>query len=85
LAHIRHSRIAPSAIIAPPLGFLPPSLGAMLPSEDGSSRAAQAGLQEERVAYTAWKGILTALEQIKSNVNTEDTQESKGSGMTLGD
>lgn len=33
LAHIRHSRTAPSAINAPPPGFLPPSLGVALPPE----------------------------------------------------
>ena len=63
LAHIRHSRIAPSAINAPPPGFIPPSLGVGLPSE-GSSQTNR-GLQEERVDRDAWKGILAALIRIK--------------------
>jgi hypothetical protein len=65
LAHIRHSRIAPSAINAPPLGFIPPSLGVGLPSDDGSSRRDR-GLQEERVERDAWKGILAALTRLKA-------------------
>jgi len=63
LAHIRHSRIAPSAINAPPPGFVPPSLGVGLPSE-GSSQTNR-GLQEERVDRDAWKGILAALTRVK--------------------
>ena len=65
LAHIRHSRIAPSAINAPPPGFIPPSLGVGLPSDDGSSRRDR-GLQEERVERDAWKGILAALTRLKA-------------------
>ncbi|KIM47582.1 hypothetical protein M413DRAFT_22220 [Hebeloma cylindrosporum] len=64
LAHIRHSRIAPSAINAPPPGFIPPSLGVGLPS-DGSSSRKNRGLQEERVERDAWKGILAALTRMK--------------------
>lgn len=64
LAHIRHSRIAPSAINAPPPGFIPPSLGIGLPSE-GSSSQTNRGLQEERVDRDAWKGILAALNRVK--------------------
>ncbi|KAF8963871.1 hypothetical protein BDZ97DRAFT_1661046 [Flammula alnicola] len=64
LAHIRHSRIAPSAINAPPAGFTPPSLGVGLPS-DGSASRKNRGLQEERVERDAWKGILSALTRIK--------------------
>ncbi|KAF8807955.1 hypothetical protein BYT27DRAFT_7190047 [Phlegmacium glaucopus] len=63
LAHIRHSRIAPSAINAPPPGFIPPSLGVGLPTE-GSSQSNR-GLQEERVDHDAWKGILAALMRVK--------------------
>jgi len=37
LAHIRQSRIAPSAINAPPPGFIPPSLGVGLPSRGAST------------------------------------------------
>ena len=71
LAHIRHSRIAPSAINAPPPGFVPPSLGVGLPSE-GLSQTNR-GLQEERVDRDAWKGILAALTRIKE-VRDKDSQ-----------
>ncbi|KAI9057065.1 hypothetical protein FKP32DRAFT_1584683 [Trametes sanguinea] len=66
LAHIRQSRIAPSAINAPPPNFVPPPLGVGLPSADpgGSARGAR-GLQEERVERDAWKGILDALTRLK--------------------
>ncbi|RPD82105.1 hypothetical protein L226DRAFT_564721 [Lentinus tigrinus ALCF2SS1-7] len=66
LAHIRQSRIAPSAINAPPHGFIPPSLGVGLPSADadGVARGTR-GLQEDRVEKDAWKGILDALIRIK--------------------
>jgi len=68
LAHIRQSRIAPSAINAPPPGFIPPSLGVGLPSiERGKSR----GLQEERIERDAWKGILDALTRLKRATKTE--------------
>jgi hypothetical protein len=65
LAHIRHSRISPSAIIAPPPGFVPPSLGVGLPS-GGNSLQKNRGLQEERVERDAWKGILNALTRMKA-------------------
>lgn len=66
LAHIRHSRIAPSAINAPPPNFIPPSLGVGLPPEtDGTSRINR-GLQEERVERDAWKGVLEALRRVKA-------------------
>ncbi|KAF9451381.1 hypothetical protein P691DRAFT_610316, partial [Macrolepiota fuliginosa MF-IS2] len=66
LAHIRHSRIAPSAINAPPPNFIPPSLGVGLtPEMDGTSRVNR-GLQEERVERDAWKGILEALRRVKA-------------------
>ena len=71
LAHIRHSRIAPSAINAPPPGFIPPSLGVGLPSE-GSSQTSR-GLQEERVDRDAWKGILAALTRIKEVRDKDST------------
>ncbi|KAI0035106.1 hypothetical protein K488DRAFT_43962 [Vararia minispora EC-137] len=77
LAHIRRSRIAPSAINAPPPGFIPPALGVGLPkpssdvdgqssttdihSHDRYNHAKLRGLQEERVERNAWKGILDAL------------------------
>ncbi|KZP28943.1 hypothetical protein FIBSPDRAFT_947339 [Athelia psychrophila] len=63
LAHIRQSRIAPSAISAPPPGFIPPSLGVGL-STEGTSRKSR-GLQEEHVEKDAWKGILDALTRLK--------------------
>ncbi|KAF9469712.1 hypothetical protein BDZ94DRAFT_22069 [Collybia nuda] len=65
LAHIRHSRIAPSAINAPPPGFIPPSLGVGLPSSDGDPLKKNRGLQEERIERDAWKGILDALLRMK--------------------
>jgi hypothetical protein len=68
LAHIRHSRISPSAIMAPPPGFVPPSLGVGLPSE-GNSVQKNRGLQEERVERDAWKGILNALTRMKARQN----------------
>ncbi|KAJ4485647.1 hypothetical protein J3R30DRAFT_1386368 [Lentinula aciculospora] len=87
LAHIRHSRIAPSAINAPPPGFLPPSLGVALPPESQTASDPQSsqtirtarGLQEERLDRDAWKGILHALTRLKremesSKSNTEDTE-----------
>ncbi|KAJ7805213.1 hypothetical protein B0H14DRAFT_2881377, partial [Mycena olivaceomarginata] len=67
LAHIRQSRIAPSAINAPPPNFVPPSLGVGLPSSDErSSPRKNRGLQEERIERDAWKGILDALRRLKA-------------------
>ena len=77
LAHIRHSRIAPSAINAPPPGFVPPSLGVGLPTE-GSSQTNH-GLQEERVDRDAWKGILAALIRIKE-VRDKDSAPAASQG-----
>ncbi|KAF7964399.1 hypothetical protein HWV62_21600 [Athelia sp. TMB] len=74
LAHIRQSRIAPSAINAPPPGFVPPSLGVGLPSAEGSSRKNR-GLQEERVEKDAWKGILDALTRLKQARDQEAEAE----------
>ena len=65
LAHIRHSRIAPSAINAPPPGFVPPSLGVGLPPE-GNLIQKNRGLQEERVEREAWREILNALTRMKA-------------------
>lgn len=76
LAHIRHSRIAPSAINAPPPGFVPPSLGVGLPSEGSSSQATR-GLQEERVERDAWKGILAALLRVKEAQDKQSTAASQ--------
>ncbi|KAG1857591.1 uncharacterized protein F5891DRAFT_1184026 [Suillus fuscotomentosus] len=66
LAHIRQSRIAPSAITAPPLGFVPPSLGVGLPRATGTR-----GLQEERTDRDAWVGILDALTRLKTSQQHE--------------
>ncbi|KAI1793999.1 hypothetical protein LXA43DRAFT_884757 [Ganoderma leucocontextum] len=79
LAHIRQSRIAPSAINAPPPGFIPPSLGIGLPSGDAEAIArGNRGLQEERVERDAWNGILNALTRIKEAKDKEkaDAMES---------
>ncbi|KAF4611395.1 hypothetical protein D9613_004174 [Agrocybe pediades] len=83
LAHIRHSRIAPSAINAPPPGFIPPSLGVGLPSPGSTST--NRGLQEERVERDAWKGILEALTRIKEARDREkaaDAADEKASMQT---
>jgi len=77
LAHIRHSRIAPSAINAPPPGFVPPSLGVGLPSE-GSSSQSNRGLQEERVDRDAWKGILAVLTRVKETRDKHSTPTGQG-------
>ena len=79
LAHIRSSRIAPSAINAPPPGFVPPSLGVSLPSSttDSSDTPEKGGhgLQEERVERDAWKGILDALTRLKEVRDREREQD----------
>ncbi|KAF5392599.1 hypothetical protein D9757_002271 [Collybiopsis confluens] len=84
LAHIRHSRIAPSAINAPPLGFVPPSLGVSLPPEavndsnvGSQSTPTMRGLQEERLDRDAWKGILDALTRLKHAMEIEADSERK--------
>ncbi|KAK7465337.1 hypothetical protein VKT23_005316 [Stygiomarasmius scandens] len=82
LAHIRQSRIAPSAINAPPQGFVPPSLGVVLPQESADGKAPpklSRGLQEERVDRDAWKGILDALTRMKKAM---EEQEASASGPT---
>ncbi|THH19680.1 hypothetical protein EW146_g1533 [Bondarzewia mesenterica] len=72
LAHIRQSRIAPSAIDAPPPNFTPAATGVGLPSssdsntEDGHPPGPKIrGLQEERVERDAWRGVLDALTRIR--------------------
>ncbi|KAF8224674.1 hypothetical protein L208DRAFT_1310058 [Tricholoma matsutake] len=82
LAHIRHSRIAPSAINAPPPGFVPPSLGVGLPSEDGSVKKNR-GLQEERVERDAWKGILNALTRMKARQDAAAKEKADASSSTM--
>ncbi|KAF7347438.1 Mediator of RNA polymerase II transcription subunit 11 [Mycena venus] len=78
LAHIRHSRIAPSAINAPPPNFVPPSLGVGLPSSDdeGSAPRKNRGLQEERIERDAWKGILDALRRLKAEQEAQNESQS---------
>ncbi|KAF5313098.1 hypothetical protein D9619_002667 [Psilocybe cf. subviscida] len=78
LAHIRNSRVAPSAIIAPPPGFIPPSLGAGLPTEANSTRSNR-GLQEERVERDAWQGILAALTRLKEERDGDAGADAAGS------
>lgn len=69
LAHIRHARIAPSAINAPPPGFIPPSLGVGLPQSEGDDGKKNRGLQEERIERDAWQGILAALTRLRAAQN----------------
>lgn len=71
LAHIRQSRIAPSAIDAPLPGSIPPSLGVGLPSANGDHAKKNRGLQEERIERDAWKGILDALTRLKQAKEAE--------------
>lgn len=79
LAHIRHSRIAPSAINAPPPGFVPPSLGVGLPTAaDALLKEGGRGLQEERVERDAWAGILDALTRLKEERDRERAGEGSG-------
>jgi hypothetical protein len=81
LAHIRQSRIAPSAINAPPPGFVPPSLGVGLPTATNASvQEGGRGLQEERVERDAWTGILDALKRLKEATETERGAEADGDG-----
>ncbi|KAJ7146224.1 hypothetical protein C8R44DRAFT_600948 [Mycena epipterygia] len=84
LAHIRHSRIAPSAINAPPPNFVPPSLGVGMPSADeGASLRKNRGLQEERIERDAWKGILDALRRLKAEQENELQREPQASQMDM--
>jgi hypothetical protein len=81
LAHIRHSRIAPSAINAPSAGFIPPSLGVGLPSTNDTQTKKNRGLQEERVERDAWKGILNALSKLKA---AQEGEKQGSSAMDTG-
>lgn len=74
LAHIRQSRIAPSAINAPLPGFVPPTLGVGLPSAAGAGSKNNRGLQEERIERDAWAGILDAL----TRLNDAKEREARG-------
>ncbi|ETW86831.1 hypothetical protein HETIRDRAFT_406701 [Heterobasidion irregulare TC 32-1] len=78
LAHIRQSRIAPSAIDAPPPGFVPSVTGADIPPPtnpgDGNlsnSTTESCGLQEERIERDAWRGALDALTRIRDQRSKE--------------
>ncbi|KAF8921841.1 hypothetical protein CPB85DRAFT_2742 [Mucidula mucida] len=63
LAQVRRARIAPSAINAPPAGFVPPSMGVALDrTVEGKETK---GLQESRVERDAWTGILDALKRMR--------------------
>ncbi|KAF8204355.1 hypothetical protein K438DRAFT_1580024 [Mycena galopus ATCC 62051] len=85
LAHIRNSRIAPSAINAPPPNFVPPSLGVGIPTseDEGSAPRKNRGLQEERIERDAWKGILDALRRLKAEqqAQNETTNPSSDTNM----
>jgi len=72
LAHIRQSRIAPSAINAPAPGFVPPSLGVTIPTDGTGTGEASPGLQEERIGRNAWVGILNALARLKAAREQEE-------------
>ncbi|EPT03490.1 hypothetical protein FOMPIDRAFT_1116173 [Fomitopsis schrenkii] len=74
LAHIRQSRIAPSAINAPPPGFIPPALGVGVPSTDGDYSKGTRGLQEERIERDAWRAILDALTRLKEAKEREEAE-----------
>ncbi|KAI3622572.1 hypothetical protein WG66_015801 [Moniliophthora roreri] len=82
LAHIRHSRIAPSAINAPPPGFLPPSLGVQLPGSSSEGARSNRGLQESRVERDAWKGILDALTRMKEAIEKEGSEQTQAQTQT---
>lgn len=84
LAHIRQSRIAPSAIDAPPPNFIPqpagvgtpvptaaPEDGATKKDEDEEDPLMKRALQEERVSRDAWRGILDALTRLKNARDNE--------------
>ncbi|KAK7063820.1 mediator of RNA polymerase II transcription subunit 11 [Favolaschia claudopus] len=89
LAHIRQSRIAPSAINAPPPNFVPPSLGVGLPSsQDNEGTAAprkNRGLQEERIERDAWKGILDALQRLKAERDAQNQNGTQSKSSTNAD
>ncbi|OCH90061.1 hypothetical protein OBBRIDRAFT_731540 [Obba rivulosa] len=79
LAHIRQSRIAPSAINAPPPGVVPPSLGVGIPTADGDPATGGRGLQEARIELQSWRDILTSLEQLKAAREREKAQKQQQS------
>ncbi|KAF8433546.1 hypothetical protein L210DRAFT_904743 [Boletus edulis BED1] len=86
LAHIRQSRIAPSAINAPPPGFVPPSLGVTIPTDGVGTGEVSLGLQEERVGCDAWVGILNALSRLKAAREQEahgGTHDSQHRGVDM--
>jgi len=86
LAHIRQSRIAASAINAPPHGFVPPSLGVTIPTDGAGTGELSLGLQEERAGRDAWVGILNALTRLKAAREREEpgsTGDSQRRGVNM--
>ncbi|KAI9570191.1 hypothetical protein HD554DRAFT_389497 [Boletus coccyginus] len=86
LAHIRQSRIAASAINAPPHGFVPPSLGVTIPTDGAGTGEVSLGLQEERAGRDAWVGILDALTRLKAAREQEElgsTGDSQRRGVNM--
>lgn len=80
LAHIRQSRIAPSAINAPPPNFIPPSLGVGMPSDaTATGGKGSRGLQEERIERDAWVGVLNALTRLKEARAREHSEAEEAS------
>ncbi|TFK17377.1 hypothetical protein FA15DRAFT_332467 [Coprinopsis marcescibilis] len=79
LSHVRRSRIAPSAIIAPPQDFVPPSLGVGRPNDLRNPSTKNRGLQEEKVDRDAWHGILEALTRLKEARDAESQGNTKPS------
>jgi len=82
LAHIRHARIAPSAIVAPPPGFIPPSLGVGLPQSESDDGKRHHGFQEARIERDAWQSILNSLTKIKAAQDNENVM-SKSSNYEM--
>ncbi|KAH7886187.1 hypothetical protein F5I97DRAFT_1224527 [Phlebopus sp. FC_14] len=82
LAHIRQSRIAPSAINAPPPNFVPPSLGVSIPAPGGDGEVSR-GLQEARVDRDAWVGILDALTRLKAAREEEQLRSTATTASSL--
>ncbi|KAF8665394.1 hypothetical protein AX16_000413 [Volvariella volvacea WC 439] len=63
LAHIRHSRVAPSAITAPRPDFIPPSLGVGLPSASRSKLSTPGDPTDSTPAPHSQGSATTGLEQ----------------------
>lgn len=80
LAHIRQSRIAPTAINAPPAGVVPPSLGVGTPTADGDPATGGRGLQEARIELQSWREIHASLQQLKAVREQERANEQHAQG-----